>query len=318
MGKILIIGSLNMDFIFNVKHMPELGETLLADNLELLPGGKGANQAFALGKLGADVTMLGAVGKDTYGDIQIKGLKSVNVDTTRIIRMDNVHTGLALITVNRNGENSIIVAQGANKCVSKEYIDRNLNVIKESDIIIIQLEIPLETAAYAAQKAKEFGKTVILDPAPAPSPGDLSEKLLSNVDIIKPNETELAKLTGIKNIKSSMKTAIDIIRKQGVKTVIVTLGGKGSVVSMQNNKFIHVNCERVKVADTTAAGDSFIAALAFSLTKGKGLIQAVEFANHVASIVVTKKGAQSSMPSMDEVNKYIMEFEKRMYKEDKD
>ncbi len=303
MGKILVVGSLNMDFVVNVKYMPQQGETLLADNLELIPGGKGANQAFALGKLGANVTMLGAVGNDSYGDIQIEGLKAVGVDTTRIAQIDGVSTGIALITVNEQGDNSIIVIQGANKCVSKEYIDINLKAIEECDIVIFQLEIPLDTVIYAAQKAKELGKIVILDPAPAPR--SLPKELLSNVDIIKPNETELAKLTGIEDVESFMKTAIDYIKKQGVKTVIVTLGGNGAFVSMQNGTLIHIKCDNVKVTDTTAAGDSFIAAMALDISEGKEIIPAVEFANHVASIVVTKKGAQSSIPSMEEVQKYI-------------
>ncbi len=305
MGKILVVGSLNMDFVVNVKYMPQCGETLLADELVLIPGGKGANQAFALGKLGADVTMLGAVGKDSYGDLQIEGLKSIGVDTSHIAQLDGVNTGIALITVNKEGDNSIIVIQGANKCVSKEYIDRNLNLIQESDIIIFQLEIPLETVIYAAQKAKELGKIVILDPAPAP--GSLPRELLANVDIIKPNETELAKLTGIEDVENCMETAIESIKKQGVKNVIVTLGGNGSFASMQNDTTLHIDSKSVKAIDTTAAGDSFIAAMALSLSKGKDILHSVEFANQVASIVVTKKGAQSSMPSMEEVQKYIAE-----------
>ncbi len=306
MGKILVIGSLNMDFVVNVKHMPQVGETLLADSLEFIPGGKGANQAYALGKLGADVTMLGAVGNDSYGDIQIEGLKAVGVDTTHIERIEGVNTGIALINVNEKGDNSIIVVQGANKYVSREYIDKNLKVIEESDIVIFQLEIPIDTVAYAAKKAKGLGKTVILDPAPAPD--SIPEDLLANVDIIKPNETELVKLTGIEEVDGCMNKAVDTIKKQGVKTVIVTLGGKGSFVSGQNNVVKHISTEDVKVIDTTAAGDSFIASMALYLSKGKDIIAAVKFANHVASISVTRKGAQSSMPSMEEVEKYISEI----------
>ncbi len=306
MKKILVIGSLNMDFVVNVKYMPQQGETLLADNLELISGGKGANQAFALGKLGADVTMLGAVGDDSYGDIQIEGLKSVGVDTTRIARIHGENTGIAFITVNEQGDNSIIVIQGANKCVSKEYIDKNIEAIEECDIVIFQLEIPLETVIYAAEKAKELGKLVILDPAPAHE--NLPKELMANVDVIKPNETELAQLTGIQDIEGCLKTAVDILKNQGIKTVIVTLGGKGSFVSTQNDKLIHFKCDNVKVTDTTAAGDSFIAGMALGLSEGKEIVTAIEFANHVASIVVTRKGAQISMPSIEEVNKYIAEF----------
>ncbi|EPR09600.1 ribokinase [Ruminiclostridium papyrosolvens] len=306
MGKILVVGSLNMDFVVNVKHMPQVGETLLADSLEFIPGGKGANQAYALGKLGADVTMLGAVGNDSYGDIQIGGLKAVGVDTTHIARIEGVNTGIALINVNQRGDNSIIVVQGANKYVSREYIDKNLKVIEESDIVIFQLEIPIDTVTYAAKKAKGLGKTVILDPAPAPD--SIPEELLANVDIIKPNETELVKLTGIEEVDGCMNKAVDTIKKQGVKTVIVTLGGKGSFVSSQNNVVKHISTQDVKVIDTTAAGDSFIASMALYLSKGKDIMSAVEFANHVASISVTRKGAQSSMPSMEEVEKYISEL----------
>ncbi len=309
MKKILVVGSLNMDFVVSVKRMPKPGETLLTEDMELICGGKGANQAYALGKLGADVTLLGAVGKDFYGEMQIDSLTAAGVDTSRIARIDGVSTGIALITVNEEGDNSIIVVQGANKRVDKGYIDSNINLIRESDIVIFQLEIPLDTVVYAVEKCKEFGKTVILDPAPAP--GSLPTELLKNVDIIKPNESELAVLTGIEDVKGSMEKAVGFIKRQGVKNVIVTLGGNGSYVFAQDDKVWHIDGEEVKVVDTTAAGDSFIAALAFSITQGKDIIASAKYANRVASIVVTKKGAQSSMPSSDEVAEYFTKISQK-------
>lgn len=299
MKKIVVIGSLNMDFVVNVENMPAVGETLLADQFELIPGGKGANQACALGRLGADVTMLGAVGNDSYGSMELESLKQSGVDVSRVAVRENTGSGVALITVNRDGDNSIIVIQGANKTVDRAYIDQNRDVIKSCDSVIFQLEIPLDTVCYAAKMAKQFGKTVILDPAPASE--SLPEELLECVDYIKPNETELATLTGIKNAQEHLEEATQCLKDKGAKSVLVTLGKDGVYLNLEDGTSVCVPGKQVRAVDTTAAGDSFTAAMALGLSRGEDILSAVELANRVAAVVVTRKGAQSSIPTMEEV-----------------
>lgn len=303
MKKILIIGSLNIDMVIEVEHTPVVGETIMAQNMEMIPGGKGANQACAAGKLGADITILGAVGNDMYADIQMRSLSEANVDVSYIIRREKANTGLAVITVNKDGDNNIIVIAGTNATLSKEDIDNNVDLIKSCDIVIFQLEIPLNTVVYAAKIAKENNKTVILDPAPVPE--KFPEELYQYVDIIKPNETELSMLTGVKDIDGNLETAVDIIRNKGVKDVIVTLGGNGVYISSEKNGSFIIPANKVDVVDTTAAGDAFTAAMAIVLAEGKDLKTAIEFANAVAAIVVTRKGAQFSIPELKEVLEYI-------------
>lgn len=307
MKKILVIGSLNLDMTVQVDHTPVVGETILSNKMEMNAGGKGANQACALGKLGADVIMLGAVGRDMYADIQMDSLNKAGVDTTRVIVKDDVSTGIALITVNRDGDNSIIVVSGANATLSKQDIDDNLDVIKESDIVIFQLEVPLETVCYAAEIAKKMGKMVILDPAPVPK--NFPDELYRHVDIIKPNETELGMLTGIDNPEEHLEKAAECLRKKGVKDVIVTLGEKGVYLDDKISGAERIPAMKVQAVDTTAAGDSFTAALAIMLAEGKSLREAAKFANYVSAIVVTRKGAQSSIPTLEEVKRYIEQKE---------
>lgn len=303
MKKILVIGSLNLDMTVQVDHTPVVGETILSNRMDMNAGGKGANQACALGKLGADVTMLGAVGRDMYADIQLDSLNTAGVNTSRIIVKEDVSTGIALITVNKEGDNSIIIVSGANATLSKKDIDDNLDVIKESDIVIFQLEVPLEIVCYAAGIAKKLGKMVILDPAPVPK--DFPEELYRYVDIIKPNETELGMLTGIDNTEEHLEEAVACLKEKGVKDVIVTLGEKGVYMVDKATGAERIPAIKVQAVDTTAAGDSFTAALAIMLAEGKSLREAVIFANHVSSIVVTRKGAQSSIPTLKEVMQYI-------------
>ena len=275
--------------------------------MNMIPGGKGANQACAAGKLGADVTMLGAVGKDMYADIQKSSLSQAGVDISHLVERDKESTGLAIITVNAEGDNSIIVIQGANATLSEKDIDDNLELIRQSDIVIFQLEVPLETVLYAAKKAKEFEKTVILDPAPVPK--EFPEELYRYIDIIKPNETELGMLTGIDNPEQHLKEAVDCLKKKGVKDVLVTLGDKGVYLEDKNSETERIPAMKVQAVDTTAAGDSFTAALAIMLAEGKSLREAAIFANYVSAIVVTRKGAQSSIPTLEEVKRYIEQKE---------
>lgn len=303
MKKILVIGSLNLDMVVNVDHTPLVGETILSDKMELIPGGKGANQACAAGCLGADVAILGAVGKDTYAEIQKESLRSAGVDVSHLVYRESDATGLAMITVNKDGDNSIVVVAGANATLSPKDIDNNRDLIEACDIVIFQLEIPLETVSYAAKLAKSLGKTVILDPAPVPK--EFPEELYKYVDIIKPNETELGMLTGISNAENHLTEAIELLRSRGAKNVLVTLGEKGVYINEENGKSSKIPALKVEAIDTTAAGDAFTAALASMLVDGKSLVEAAQFANYVSAIVVTRKGAQSSIPMLEEVVEYI-------------
>lgn len=297
MKKILVIGSLNVDMVVKVPHMPAAGETILAGNMELVPGGKGANQAYAAGRLGARVTMFGAVGSDSYADIEKNSLAAAGVDTSRLLMREGKSTGLAWITVNEAGDNSIVVIPGANATVTEQDIVDNEALLRDCDILLCQLEIPLKTVVYAAKRAKELGKTVILDPAPVPQ--EFPEELFSYIDIIKPNETEAAQLLGAS--VNGYEEASDKLRAKDVKNVLITLGPNGAYINSETEGKHLMPVRQVPVVDTTAAGDSFTAALAVRLAAGSSLVQAVRYANEVAAIVVTRKGAQTSIPSADEV-----------------
>lgn len=229
MQKIVVVGSLNMDIVIETPHMPERGETVSGRSMSQVSGGKGANQAYALGKLGGDVTMIGAVGKDAAGDALLHNLRSVGVDVSGIRQMENETTGQAFIAVDDSGDNSIILIAGTNGLVTKKLIDENVNIIKRSDIVILQFEIPFDVVEYVKEIAIKEGKTIIVDPAPA-VPG-LPEHFWNGIDYLKPNETELAILTGM-----SLKTTGELVKgakimiDKGVKNVIVTLGKEGCLM----------------------------------------------------------------------------------------
>lgn len=297
MDKILVIGSINMDFVIDVKTIPKIGETVLAHGFQLIPGGKGANQAYAVGKLGGHVAMLGAVGDDEYGKMLCENLRSVNVDISGVKVCKGVNTGTAIICVEDEGDNSIIVNQGANNLVDSALIDEHIELLRNCSIVVMQLEIPLETVEYVAEIAAKLGKTVILDPAPARK--DLTAKLLRCVDIMKPNETELQILS---SMDGDIEKACASITQQGTKNIIVTLGKEGSYLYSEKNGGKFFPCtQKVKVVDTTAAGDGFTAAVALALARHVTLENAIDFAAKVSAIIVTRKGAQPSIPSADEV-----------------
>ena len=299
MKKILVVGSINLDMVVNVDHCPMTGETILTDHLDLIPGGKGANQAYTAGRLGGNVSMLGAVGDDSYGNLLINNLISADVNTTAVIKKEGNSSGLAFIHVNKEGDNSITVVSGANALITKDDIDAHRELFEEADILLLQLEIPINTVCYAAKIAKDLGKTVILDPAPAPSV--LPEDLFKYADIVKPNKTELGMLSGMEISEKTLSTAAAIIRKKGVKHVLVTLGEKGVYLDSEVYGILQIPAIKVAAVDTTGAGDAFTGALAVMLAMDKTLPEAIAFANRVSSIVVTRKGAQSSIPGIDEV-----------------
>ncbi|MDF2904908.1 MAG: rbsK [Herbinix sp.] len=301
MGKsILVIGSLNMDIVIKVDKQPEVGETVLADELSYIPGGKGANQAFAVGSLGGCITMLGCVGNDNFGEQQKKQLASRNVDVSHLKGCNDKSTGTAIIYINSKGDNSIVVVPGANQECDVEYLKANDTLFSQCDYVLLQMEIPQDTIYYAIARAKELGKTVILNPAPAPN--SIPKTCLEQIDYITPNETELLKLSGeteldMTSIEKGAKTLI----KKGVKNVIVTMGERGSLFVNENENYSYP-ARKVKAVDTTAAGDCFCGAFVVGLAEGKKVSEAIQFANAASSIAVTRKGAQSSIPTREETD----------------
>lgn len=297
MKKIVVIGSLNMDFAVQVKDAPKTGETVMAEGMALIPGGKGANQAFAAAKLGGRVTMLGAVGADTYGKVLADNLAAAGADVSHLKVTDEASTGIALVEVDHTGDNRIIVISGTNALVDIPYIDSKMDVIAESDIVVMQLEIPLETVVHAAKAAKKLGKLVILDPAPART--DLPDELLANVDIIKPNEHEVIAILGGGDI--SQKEAARQLKEKGAASVLVTMGGAGSCYYAADGTVTRADAFKVNAIDTTGAGDSYTAALAVAIAEGANMADAMALASKVGAMVTTKAGAQTSIPSRAEV-----------------
>ena len=301
MKKIVVIGSINMDLVTICDRAPNGGETLLGSEFFQIPGGKGPNQAVTIGKLGSRVVILGKVGDDLFGKELLSSMDKNGVDI-QFIEKAPVSTGIAKIVVEKNGQNRILVVPGANSYVDIEYIDNHLDVIKDCDVVIGQLEIPISTVEYAFKKAKEYGKITILNPAPAIK---LSEELIKNSDYIIPNESELEVITGMKieSFDGIIEAAKKVI-KMGVKGLIVTLGEKGSLY-LGGDKFTKHSAYKVKAIDTTAAGDSFIGGFVTRLDLG--VDKAIEFATKVSAISVTKRGAQTSIPTMEEVENFVGE-----------
>ena len=301
MSKIVVIGSMNMDLVINTPKVPAIGETILGSGFLTIPGGKGANQAVAISRLGGDVSMIGCVGNDTFGKTLIRSLCAAKVNIDGILCLDNIPTGIAMIIIN-DGDNFIIVDPGANYKLSPENLDSIETLIESCSLVVLQLEIPLETVERAVYIAKKHGIKLLLNPAPAVR---ISDKLLSNIDILTPNESECKIITGLPlDTVEDAKNAALYLKSMGVPQVIITLGGNG-VVYNEDNIILHKTVPRVKVVDTTAAGDSFSGAIAFALSQGKTIGQAVDFANIVGTLTVMKNGAQSSLPTITDVYNYI-------------
>lgn len=297
MEKVVVVGSINMDLVTICERAPRGGETLLGKKFMQIPGGKGANQAVAIGKMKSPISMLGKIGKEGMGDILLESMKKDGVDVSNIEYCDEA-TGIAKIIVEENGQNRILVVPGANYEVDNFYIDRHLDVIKNCDILVTQLEIPIETVRYSLKKAKEFGKITILNPAPAMK---LDEEIILNSDYIIPNETELEILSGISvTDQESLVNAANILLNKGVKGLIVTLGSKGCLFISKTERKIFP-AYKVKAIDTTAAGDSFIGGFVNGVASGLSFDEAIDRGTKVAAIAVTRIGAQTSIPSFDEV-----------------
>ena len=299
-----------MDLVATVERFPMKGETITGKEFGTYTGGKGANQAVALGRLGADARMVGKVGDDFYGKKYLQVLENTGVKIGGIDIEPGISTGVAVIEVDSSGANHIVVSPGANGKADVEFINRKFEYILESDIFLFQLEIPLETVVFCIKKIKQLKqgeKIIILDPAPAVP---LEDEILENVDYITPNETEIGVLAGLKiKTEEDIKEASLRLLDRGAKTVIAKAGEKGAFI-VEKERFVHIPAPKVNVVDTTAAGDSFNAGFAFALSQNKELVDCVKFANAVAALSVTAKGAQEAMPDMKQVRAFMNTLEK--------
>ena len=293
-----------MDLVVKSPRIPAMGETILGGDFMMTPGGKGANQAVAAAKLGAEVYFIAKLGDDIFAEQSLNNFKKEAVNTKYVTQIKEAPSGVALITVDDAGNNVIVVAPGANQKLSAEDVKEAESDISSSGALVAQLEVPLQTVEFTAQLANDSGVPFILDPAPAQK---LSPKLLKMVDALTPNETEAQILTGIRvTDENSARMASEILLKAGVKAVILTMGAKGFLLTT-NDRTEFVPAIKVNAVDATAAGDAFTGALAFGLAQGRRLFEAASFANYVAALSVTKMGAQSSMPTAEEVENFMKE-----------
>ncbi|WHN65498.1 ribokinase [Cysteiniphilum sp. QT6929] len=294
---IMVIGSANMDLIIQVEHIPSPGETILGGQFLTASGGKGANQAVASARLGSDVCFVSCVGEDSFGETLINNYRKDNINIKHIKRSTSP-SGVAMIYVAQNGENSIAVAPGANALLTPQDLDKLTAQFAHSQIVLTQLETPIETIMRAGELAKSNQCLFVLNPAPAQS---LPDTLYPLIDIITPNETEAALLTGIEvTDESSALMAAKVLFNRGVSNVIITMGAKGAFFYDGNNAKL-IPTHKVAAIDTTAAGDTFNGALVSALAQNNTLLEAIAFANKAAALSVTKLGAQSSIPYLDEI-----------------
>lgn len=300
-GRILVAGSLNMDLVTYLPELPKTGETVKSSDFRRIPGGKGANQAAAAAKLGADVAMIGKVGRDEFGDILIQCMEEAGVQAEGIMREGT--TGMAFIQVASSGDNTIVLVPGANGNLRPEDIDRLSSMVRDCSLVVMQLEIPLDVVEHVVRLAAEYGKEVILNPAPAPAE-PLPSAILKGVQTMTPNETELQTLTGMPvSTLDEIRAAAERLQSLGPKRVIVTMGDNGAYMINEEER-LHIPGYRVQAVDATAAGDSFTAAFAVGKLRGMSDREAVVFANKVAAVVVTRHGALPSLPTWEQVEHF--------------
>lgn len=305
MSKIVVIGSINLDIVAKVSHLPTPGETVGEGELFEAFGGKGANQAVAAAKTGGDVSFVGCVGSDSTGQRMIDNFNEVGIDTTSIKIVDDVVSGTALIFVDAKAENCIVVAPGANDKVTPEIIDSIITVIEQADLIVMQLEIPYKTVQYVCALAKKLNKKVMLNTAPG---RELDNNVLSSLEYLIMNETEMEIITGKTLTEDNIESLCIGLQKLGSNNIIVTLGKRGSYVYTDKVKQF-VDGHKVNAVDTTAAGDTYCGALATAILKPDAeIISAIKFANAAAALSVTKMGAQPSVPLLNEVENFMKVF----------
>lgn len=299
---LVVVGSTNTDMVIKADHLPAPGETVLGGNFFMAAGGKGANQAVAAQRLGGNVTFIAKTGNDIFGSQSVQLFKEEGIYTGLMVTDLVNPSGIALITIDKNAENCIVVASGANATLSPADLENATGTISYASIVLLQLEIPVETVSFVADLAKSNGVTVMLNPAPA---CELPSSLLQKISIITPNEKEAEMLSGvtITNLASA-KEAAEIIRAKGVETVIITLGAKGAFICTGEMNEV-VSAPVVNAVDTTAAGDVFCGALAVALSENQSLRNATSFACHAAALSVTKLGAQASAPYRNDVTTFV-------------
>ena len=296
---IVVIGSSNTDLVIRTSQFPEPGETVIGGEFNTFAGGKGANQAVAASRLGADVTFVAKVGNDSFGKVAVQGFEKEGIHTQYIFTDKSLPSGVASIILNEQGQNSIIVAPGANNALSKENIQLAKETLQNADLLLIQLEVPLETVLFSIELSYALGLRVILNPAPA---FELPKEIYPKIDVITPNETEAFLLTGIEVVDSETASlAATKFLDWGVKHVVITLGEKGLFYKNSETAFL-LPAIKTEVKDTTAAGDIFNGALAVALSEGENWQAALKFANIAASIGVGRLGAQASVPFRKEVD----------------
>ena len=306
--EIVVVGSSNTDMVVKAERIPVPGETVTGGQFVMAAGGKGANQAVAAARLGAEVTFVAKLGQDMFGDQAIEGYRKEGIVTDLILRDPDHHTGVALIMVDESGENLIAVASGANHALKPEDVQRAAERIRAADAVMLQLETPMETVEFTAGLAAEAGVPVILDPAPA---APLADALLAQVAYLTPNESEAERLTGIQvRDEASARAAAKKLLDSGARNVIVTLGSKGAVVCTPDQENL-IPGYQVDARDSTAAGDAFNGGLAAALARGLALEDAVRQANLVGALSVTKMGAQPSLPTEDELRRFAEEVARK-------
>lgn len=298
MPKILVIGSSNTDMVVKTSRFPQPGETIIGGEFFLFPGGKGANQAVAAARMGGEVDLIAKVGQDVFGQQAIEGFAHEGINVAYVLSDPKLASGVALITVDASGENEIVVAPGANAALRPTDLDRDDLAFENADLVLMQLETPLETVFHAAKKAQALYKKFLLNPAPAQS---LPDELYPLLYLITPNETEASLLTGIPlDDDDALPLVAEVLLQKGVKNVIITLGAKGAYFQNTHQKFL-IPAPKVQAVDTTAAGDVFNGALAVALAEGLDWREAIELACQAGAIAVTRMGAQASAPFREEV-----------------
>jgi ribokinase len=295
---IVVVGSLNMDLVVHTSRHPQPGETLLGSNFQTFPGGKGANQAVAAARAGGAVKMIGRVGDDAFGDGLLQNLRNDRVDTAFTRKTPGAASGVALITLDAQGQNTIVVASGANAMLTPADLDASEEAFEGAGVVLLQLETPLETVMRAITLAHKHKAQVALNPAPA---RNLPEKLLKQVDFLIPNQTELALLTGVQGVEMAANAMLDLISG----SVIVTLGSDGVFIAQKHNRPLQVPAHSVVVVDTVAAGDAFVGAFGVAIAEGKNIVDASVFGNAAGAIAVSRAGAQPSLPSRMELDLFL-------------
>lgn len=300
---IVVVGSINMDLVARMARLPRPGETVHGQSFQTIPGGKGANQAVAVARLGVRVTLIGRVGDDSFGETLLRSLAGHGVVTEQVLVTPECSSGVALIGVDDDGANSITVVAGANGRLTVQDIESRAEIIQSADALIVQLETPLDTVAAALRIAKDAGVRTILDPAPAPS-SPLPPEVMA-VGVISPNQTEAELLTGIVvDDLASAERAARRLRELGAREVVLKLGRWGAMLCAADGRVEHVSAVEVEVVDTTAAGDAFTAALAVALVEGGTLVEAVRFGSAAGTLACLTLGAQTAMPTREQVDEF--------------